>query len=77
MISPLATTTPGLTAGRHVFLELDRLEHEEQIFAVAIHLRSLVGVHRVFDGQLVQPERLGDGGHLLVGGLVEAHPDET
>jgi len=35
-----------------------------------------VGVDRVLDGELVQPERLGDAVDLLVRRLVEADPDE-
>lgn len=54
----------------------DGLEHQEQRVVVAFQLRPLMGVHRVFDGELVQPEHVGDGLHLAVVGLVQPDPDE-
>ena len=61
-----------------------RLEHREQHVvpaarrpAEALDLRALVRVHRVLDGQRVQPEDLGDVGDLLGVGLVQADPDEA
>ena len=53
MISPLETTTPAWLPDVSVLLELHRLEHEEQVLAVAIHLRSLIRVHGILDGQFV------------------------
>ncbi len=49
-------------------------EHDEQGLAVALELGPLVGDDRVLDGQLVQPELLGDGQQLALGRPEEADP---
>ena len=55
---------------------VDRLEHQEQRVVVALELRSLVGVHRVLDGQRVQAENLCHRLHLVLVGLMKTDPDE-
>jgi hypothetical protein len=55
----------------------DGLEHHEQRVVVALELGPLVGVHRVLDGQLVQPEDLRDPRDLLLGRLVQPDPHES
>ena len=75
MISPFCDDLDRVAGG--VLDVADRLEHQEQRVVVAVHLRSLVGVHRVLDGQFVQAEQLGDDGHLVGVGLVQADPDEA
>ena len=55
---------------------VDGLEHQKQGLVVAFQLRSLMGVHGVLDGQLVQAEHVGHGLHLMGVGFVQADPDE-
>ena len=52
------------------------LEHQEQRVVVALEFGPLVGVHRVFDREFVQPEHVGDGLHLVFVGFVKAYPHE-
>jgi hypothetical protein len=54
-----------------------RSQHHEQDVAVALQLRSLVGVDGVLDGQAVQAELLGDGLDLLLARAQEADPAEA
>ena len=54
------------------------LEHREQRVLVPVQLGPLVlGVHRVLDGQRVQPEPLGQVGQLGLVRVAQAEPDET
>ena len=66
---------PGL-GHRHVLDVVDRLEDHEQRLVVALQLRSLMRVHRILDGQLVQAEHIADGLHLMFVGFVKADPHE-
>ncbi len=66
---------PGL-GDRLVLDVVDRLEDHEQRLVVALQLRSLMRVHRVLDGQLVQAEHIADGLHLMFVGFVKADPHE-
>ena len=43
---------------------------------VVVDLGSLVGSQGIFDGQLVQPELVGELVELLPGGLAEVDPDD-
>ncbi|SKZ44128.1 Uncharacterised protein [Mycobacteroides abscessus subsp. abscessus] len=51
-------------------------QDQEQGVVVPLQLGPVVCVHGVFDGQPVQPERLGYRLHLMFVGFVQAHPDE-
>ena len=63
--------------GHRLVLDVvDGLEHQEQRVVVALQLGSLVGVHRVLDGEFVQAEHVGDGLHLVFVGFVQTDPDE-
>jgi hypothetical protein len=50
------------------------LEYNEKRLIVALDLRPLVGIYGVLNSQFVQPELLGDGGELLLGGLIKSNP---
>ncbi len=67
-----------LASQRHgnVLDVVDRLEHQEQRVVVTLQLRSLMGVHGIFDRQRVQAEHVGDGLHLMFVGTVQADPGE-
>ncbi|GHD61566.1 hypothetical protein GCM10010317_055520 [Streptomyces mirabilis] len=50
---------------------------EEEGVVVAFQLGALVGVEGVLDGQGVQAEGARDGLELVLGGFVQADPDEA
>jgi len=52
----------------------DRLEDHEQRVVVAFELRPLLRLHRVLDGQRMQPQLLGEEGELLLRGLAQGNP---
>ena len=54
-----------------------RAQHDEERLAVALELRALVALARVFDGERMQAELLGDGVELGIGRPVEADPREA
>ncbi len=55
-----------------------RLEDdEEQVVAVGLQLGALVRVHRVLDGERVQPELLRDLGEVVLAGIREPDPHEA
>ena len=54
-----------------------RLQHHEQVVAVALELRPLVGVDGVLDGEGVEVEGAGDVVELVRRGLVQTDPDEA
>ena len=64
-------------ARRHRVVVVHGLDDREQQVLVLLELGPLVRVHRVLDGQWVQPEPLGYAGELFVGRLVQSDPDEA
>ena len=67
-------------AGLDVARRLDvaqRLEHDEHRRLVLLDLGALVAVDGVLDGQRVQVQLLVDEVELLVGGVLEADPQEA
>ena len=66
----------GLAELRGVPHALRRLQHHEERIGVDFEFRPLMGVMRVFDGQLVQPEALLHLLQQLRARLVQADPDE-
>ena len=53
-----------------------RPQHEEQGFAVALELRTLMGLDRILHRQLVQAELLCHRRELLAAGLVQPQPGD-
>ena len=69
----------GNTASRlHGFVRyiVDGFDHDEQGVVIPIHLRPLLGVDGVLDGDGMESERGGDGRHLVLGRFAQAEPDE-
>jgi hypothetical protein len=56
-------------------VEFGGVGRQQQMVVVAIQLRTFVVVYRVFDGQLVQPELLGEDGEVVDLWVVEIQPD--
>ena len=53
------------------------LQHHEEAVVVLLELGALVGLEGVLDGELVEVERLADGGELLSRRLEQPDPDEA
>ncbi|MNI79946.1 hypothetical protein D3C73_1364390 [compost metagenome] len=54
-----------------------RPQYREQVVVVAFKFGSLVRRDGVFHGEFVEPELLGHGGHLLLGGTIQPDPSHA